>query len=175
MKRRSALLVLCLSAMGISSCLIVPKRTINQLPPKPSADQAILVGRMRAQKPPKQVIPSFDIQAASGATALTISNISGSAANEELTFWGAVPPGRYHLNEYWWADAKKAPFSGPVQITVEAGKINYIGDILLTETTGESGVGLSVEIEDGKATLVTAEKATIDKVGWPVTTTLLER
>jgi hypothetical protein len=175
MNRRTALLALFLSAMGSLSCLIVPRRTINQLPPKPSADQAIIVGRMRAHEPPKQVIPSFDIQAESGATALTISNDSGSAANEEVTFWSAVPPGRYHLNAYWWPNATKATFSGPVQITVEAGKINYIGDILLTETTGESGVRLSVEIEDHKDTLVTAEKATIDKVGWPVVTTLLER
>ena len=176
---KSLFVAVFMSVMFIGCTTCTSTRLISDLPRNVNDNRAVIVGKMKALKPPNQLIPSFNFADGKGKIALTIDNTGWStlyqaASDKELSFFGAVPPGTYHLNEYWWANTGRKKFTGPIWFKAEAGKINYVGDILLTRHVSHGAIELSLTIEKNIADIRSSENDTIQQIDFPLESNILQ-
>lgn len=152
---------------------------MSYLPDRVPDGKAVIVGRMMAlQLATGAVIPNISIVNAAGERVVTVHNatsFAGKSADRELTFWAVVDPGRHQLHEYWWAGAiKRGRFAGPINFEAEAGKINYIGDVLFNAFTGYNSVAVEIDsVADGSAVVAQQQQPLFGQLGLPVATRLL--
>lgn len=146
-----------------------------------SKSSSIVVGRMK----PKEkltgltVLPSFSISDTKGNTVYEVDNTGlsvTSGANEMITFWFELPPGKYFLNRYWWGlpETKGKLGRNLNEFSIEPGIVNYIGDIIvkITEVSSHSA-SLRIENIENNIEEIKEEKKIIVRLDIPVKANLL--
>ena len=176
MKYIALCLVVCVVLTGCTSP--IAKRTIDDLPETLAADDAIITGRLKAGIPPPVMLPSFSIADESGKEVFVCNN-EPRAAKEELVFWFALPAGTYSLHRIWWGNSSVVKnWNGPSIFKVDAGRVNYIGDIEINYTQRSTHLGggtfsMSVTAENEAPSFIDAQKPRIDEIGRPVVTRMV--